>query len=231
MNKAINRKLQINFENVLEKGKGQCLVAQLNLVHFNDISSSLLKFYKDCGTIKPATDKQGVHVETKISVALVSKLRIHLTLYCTINKIMVQGSKAAVRWSGGSLTTCQRSSRPVRPNQLCCLLPIVLMIFLYQCQLSHLSHCLPQMIFRPRSTYQYRVGLLSRCLLQLMFRPGRAMWWRLQYSRQFPSLTELYHLHVSHQCMYKHLLLRHRLIIFLTESTSWKHLWLIYSVC
>ena len=26
MNKAINRKLQINFENVVEKGKGQCLV-------------------------------------------------------------------------------------------------------------------------------------------------------------------------------------------------------------
>ena len=41
MNRAGERKLQIKFENVEEKAKGQCLVAQLSLVPFECISTSI----------------------------------------------------------------------------------------------------------------------------------------------------------------------------------------------
>ena len=81
--RAGEHKLQIRFENVEEKGKGQCLMAQLSLKPFECISTSITNFYKDGGTFKPVTDEKGVHVETKISVALISKMLVHLKLYYT----------------------------------------------------------------------------------------------------------------------------------------------------
>ena len=74
-------------------------MAQLSLVTFECISTSISNFYKDTkGTIKPVYDEKGEHVDTKLSFALISKMRERLTLYYTSNKIMVQGSKAAVEW-------------------------------------------------------------------------------------------------------------------------------------
>ena len=99
MNRAGESKLQIKFENVEEKAEGLCLVAQLSLMPFECISTSISNFYKDTkGTIKTVYDEKRVHVETKLSVALITKMRVHLTLYYTNNKIIMQGSKAEVEW-------------------------------------------------------------------------------------------------------------------------------------
>lgn len=58
-NRAGERKLKIKFENIEEKGKGQCLVAQLSLVPFESLSTSIYNFYKDTkGSIKPVKDEK-----------------------------------------------------------------------------------------------------------------------------------------------------------------------------
>ena len=54
-------------------------MAQLCLMPFECIWTSISNIYKDTkGTIKPVYDENVVHVETKLSIALISKMLVHL---------------------------------------------------------------------------------------------------------------------------------------------------------
>ena len=97
--KAVHKKLKINDLFVESKDNGQCLLAQLNFDTFMYFASVLLNFYKDSCKIKFVRDKNQSLVEVKIPVTeKKSKKTVHICLYNTNNRIMIQGKKASLSW-------------------------------------------------------------------------------------------------------------------------------------
>ena len=99
VDRAVKNKLKIPFLCVEEKCKGQCLVAQLDLPLFQEVCAAFVRYYGESerGRVSEVVDGNGALVEVKIGVEQARK-RVQLTLYNTKNKVMLQGSKAAVDW-------------------------------------------------------------------------------------------------------------------------------------
>ncbi len=99
VDRAVKKKLKLPFLCVEEKCKGQCLVAQLDLPFFQEVCTAFVRYYRESesGRVTEVVDGNGALVEVKILVEQ-ARRKVQLTLYNTKNKVMLQGSKAAVDW-------------------------------------------------------------------------------------------------------------------------------------
>ena len=103
--KAISKKLKPVCPSYVLKDRGQCAIFVLNVSDFELFCYNSSKFYTELNsTCVECRDQQDATPETKYAIfdstsdAVAGSKKVTMTLYRTINKIMVQGRASSVRW-------------------------------------------------------------------------------------------------------------------------------------